>query len=163
MIEFYDMNELMSGEMAEFAVRTAERAVTLLALPAAVDVCLNVVTAEEIRELNAEQREIDSVTDVLSFPMLFFEKPMEEEAFLTDDVSTLNPETGNIFLGDIILCFDRAKEQATEYGHSLEREVAFLIVHSLLHLVGYDHMTAEEEAEMFGRQEDILKEMNINR
>ena len=88
---------------------------------------------------------------------------MEEAAFSQADVSALNPETGNIFLGDIILCFAKAKEQAAEYGHSLEREVAFLIVHSLLHLVGYDHMTAEEEAEMFGRQEEMLKEMNINR
>ena len=163
MIEFYDMNELMNQEMAEFAARTAERAVALLALPAAVDICLNIVTPEEIRELNAEQREIDSVTDVLSFPMLFFESPMEKAAFSQADVSALNPETGNIFLGDIILCFAKAKEQAAEYGHSLEREVAFLIVHSLLHLVGYDHMTAEQEAEMFGRQEKMLKEMNINR
>ena len=163
MIEFYDMNELMTGEMAEFAVQTAERAAALLALPAAVDICLNIVTPEEIQELNAEQREIDSVTDVLSFPMLFFDKPMDETAFSQADVSAFNPETGNIFLGDIILCFDRAKEQAAEYGHSLEREVAFLIVHSLLHLLGYDHMTAEEEAEMFGRQEALLKEMNINR
>ena len=163
MIEFYDMNELMSREMAAFAVQTAERAITALALPAAVDVCLSVVTPEEIWELNAEQRGVDRVTDVLSFPMLFFERPMDETAFAAPDVSALNPETGNLFLGDIILCFDRAKEQAVEYGHSLEREVAFLIVHSLLHLVGYDHMTAEEETEMFGRQEEILKEMKINR
>ncbi len=163
MIEFYDMNGLMDESMAEFAASTAEQAVKLLRLPVTTDICLNIVTEEEIRELNAEQREIDKVTDVLSFPMLFFERPMAAEAFAEADMGSINPESGNIFLGDIILCFARAKEQAQEYGHSLEREVAFLIVHSLLHLLGYDHMTQEEETEMFAKQEEILQEMNINR
>lgn len=163
MIESYDENELMDAELLQFAVNTAEQAIQLLQLPRAVDVSLSIVTAQEIKELNAEQRQIDKVTDVLSFPMLYFNTPMEEEAFIEEDIAALNPETGNLFLGDIVLCYDKAKEQAEEYGHSLEREVAFLIVHSLLHLVGYDHMTEQEEKEMFGRQEEILTAMKIMR
>lgn len=163
MIDFYDMNGLMEADLREFVKTTAEKAIDLLSLPRPVDVSISIVTAEEIRELNAEQREIDKVTDVLSFPMLYFENPKEEAAFAEEEITALNPETGNLFLGDIILCFDKAREQAEEYGHSLERELAFLTIHSLLHLVGYDHMTAEEETQMFDYQTEILNLLNIRR
>ena len=73
-----------------------------------------------------------------------------------------NPD-GEMFLGDIVISLERAAEQAEEYGHSFEREVGFLTVHSMLHLFGYDHMTPEDEEEMFGYQEDILKEMGLLR
>ena len=99
---------------------------------------------ENIRELNREYRDIDRETDVLSFPM-------EDEG---DDV----------VLGDVVISLEKAKEQAEEYGHSLEREISFLCVHSCLHLLGYDHETGEEdEKEMFRRQEEILDKIGQKR
>ncbi len=105
---------------------------------------------EGIRELNASHRNIDRPTDVLSFPL--FEK------------EDLTSATDGDALGDIVISLERAREQANEYGHSFEREVAFLTVHSMLHLLGYDHEISEEdEKKMFFRQEEILKTIGLNR
>lgn len=117
------------------------------------EISLSIVTNDEIHDINKQFRNIDSPTDVLSFPQLTFEEG--EEA----DVN----ENGEIVLGDIIISIDRAKEQAEEYGHSLKRELAFLSVHSMLHLMGYDHMVPEEEEDMFHRQKEILIEAGIPR
>lgn len=117
------------------------------------EISLSFVTNKEIQEINKQFRNIDSPTDVLSFPQLTFE---EGE---TADVN----ENGEIVLGDIIISVDRAKEQAKEYGHSLEREFAFLAVHSMLHLMGYDHMNQDEEEDMFRRQKEILVHAGIPR
>ena len=117
------------------------------------EISLSIVTNDEIHDINKQFRNIDSPTDVLSFPQLTFEEG--EEA----DVN----ENGEIVLGDIIISIDRAKEQAEEYGHSLKREMAFLSVHSMLHLMGYDHMVPEEEEDMFRRQKEILIEAGIPR
>lgn len=117
------------------------------------EISLSIVTNDEIHDINKQFRNIDSPTDVLSFPQLTFEEG--EEA----DVN----ENGEIVLGDIIISIDRAKEQAEEYGHSLKRELAFLSVHSMLHLMGYDHMVPEEEEDMFLRQKEILIEAGIPR
>ncbi len=107
----------------------------------------------EMQEINREQRGIDRPTDVLSFPM-------EEDPFNAEE----DPESGAVFLGSMVLCLPKAEAQAEEYGHSLEREIAFLSVHSLLHLLGYDHELGErEESEMFRKQEEILKEMGLTR
>lgn len=163
MIDFYDEEVFWDEEMIAFGCQVAKDAIHLLDLPVEVEVSLNVVSAEEIRAINAEQREIDKVTDVLSFPMLDFPYPLAQEAFEEEAAMAINPESGKVFLGDIILCHDRAAEQAKEYGHSLQREIAFLIVHSILHLLGYDHMTEEEEKEMFGKQEEILQSLGITR
>ena len=103
---------------------------------------------EKIKELNAQYRSIDRATDVLSFPL--FDDDFEDEETLA--------------LGDVVLSLEKAEEQAKEYGHSFEREVAFLVVHSVLHLVGYDHETsAEDEKEMFFRQEEIMKLLKLER
>ena len=117
------------------------------------EISLSIVTNDEIHDINKQFRNIDSPTDVLSFPQLTFKEG--EEA----DVN----ENGEIVLGDIIISIDRAKEQAEEYGHSLKRELAFLSVHSMLHLMGYDHMVPEEEEDMFRRQKEILIEAGIPR
>lgn len=106
-----------------------------------------------IREINNEYRGIDRETDVLSFPM-------------TDDGEefTLDPETGCYNLGDIVISLEKAIAQAEEYGHSFDREVAFLTVHSMLHLLGYDHEKSEEEEKiMFGKQEIVLEAMGLER
>jgi len=114
--------------------------------PAEVSVTL--VDDEEISEINSEARGMDKPTDVLSFPMFDEDFGDEEKAVL----------------GDIVISLERAKAQAIEYGHSFEREVAFLCVHSVLHLLGYDHETSkEDEVEMFKRQDEILEKLNILR
>ena len=120
-------------------------------------VSVTIVDLEEIRRINREMRNIDSATDVLSFPMLEFD---ENRNMIEDDYDM---DDGKLLLGDIVICAERAKLQAEEYGHSFLREVAFLTVHSMLHLLGYDHMEKEEEKEMFGLQENILNLLGITR
>jgi probable rRNA maturation factor len=126
-------------------------------------VSILITDSENIREMNRDCRGIDSPTDVLSFPNLEFEEPAifdipeEELADCTD------PETGELILGDIILNADRIFSQAKDYGHSVKREMAFLVAHSCLHLCGYDHMTEPEEKVMFSKQEDILNSLGITR
>ncbi len=108
---------------------------------------------EGIREINREHREIDAPTDVLSFPILG-----------DDEDGDTNPGTGAVILGDIVLSLERAREQAAEFGHSFTREVAFLTVHSVLHLLGYDHVNSEEDdKEMRARKHAILDYMGITR
>ena len=107
------------------------------------------VDKEEIQELNRDFRNKDSVTDVLSFPTL-------------DEESEIVPfDNEAIALGDVIICADRCKEQAEEYGHSLEREVAYLTIHSVLHLLGYDHMNEDEEKIMTEKQKEIIKKVTL--
>ena len=121
---------------------------TLTKNAASGDVCVLITDAEEIQRLNASYRNIDRVTDVLTFPA------WEGDAILC-------PPDG--YLGDIAICFERAAEQAEEYGHSLERELAFLSVHGALHLLGYDHMHSEDEKKMFSKQDEILDELGYHR
>ena len=113
-----------------------------------------------IRALNAAERGIDAVTDVLSFPNLEGIRgvPLRKEDFPFDI-----DEEGTLFLGSVVICRERAAEQAQEYGHSLRREVYYLAVHGLCHLLGYDHETEEDKAEMRAREEAVLAEMNIAR
>lgn len=116
------------------------------------EVSVTLVDNESIRALNSEHRGIDRATDVLSFPML------TEEGFEVD------PDTDAIILGDIVISLERAREQAEEYNHSFRREVAFLLTHSLFHLLGYDHVNSEEEErEMFAKQERVLEKLGITR
>lgn len=115
------------------------------------EVSVTLVDNAKIRELNAEFREIDRETDVLSFPL------GDENGFEVD------PDTNAILLGDIVISLEKAKSQAEEYGHDFKREVAFLLTHSLFHLLGYDHMTEEEEKEMFAKQEKVLEKLGITR
>ena len=112
------------------------------------DVCVLITDAEEIQSLNRTYRKIDRVTDVLTFPA------WEGEAILCP------PDE---YLGDIAICYECAVEQAEEYNHSLERELAFLAVHGSLHLMGYDHMTKEDEAAMFAKQEEVLVSLGLTR
>lgn len=117
------------------------------------EVSITIVSKERIQEINKEYRQKDSVTDVISFAM---EEMGEDETEIIGGEETR-------FLGDIIICLDVAKEQAEEYGHSLEREMGFLAVHGFLHLLGYDHMNDEDEKRMFGRQEEILEQYGLKR
>ena len=111
---------------------------------------------ETIREINREQRRIDSATDVLSFPMVDYETPSDFDHVEEAVEDYFNPETGELMLGDIVISVEKVEEQAEKYGHSQTRELAFLVAHSMLHLCGYDHMEEEERLEMEERQRAIL-------
>ncbi len=118
---------------------------------------------EGIREFNRQYRNIDAPTDVLSFPMIGFEKEADFSVVEEDTGDYFDPDSGELILGDIIISTDKVKEQAMKYGHSLKREFAFLTAHSLLHLCGYDHMTEKERAIMEEKQEKILSRLGITR
>lgn len=107
------------------------------------------VDNEEIREINNETRNIDRATDVLSFPMLDFEdKKVFNEMYLNYDFDETFKDGDELILGDMVLSLERALEQSEEYGHSYEREVSYLVVHSILHLLGYDHMEEDDKKRM---------------
>lgn len=107
-----------------------------------------IIDNEEIHKLNKEYRGVDRPTDVISFAL------EDDDTFMKTEIR---------ILGDIYISIDKAKEQATSYGHSLKRELSFLTIHGILHLLGYDHMKEEEEKEMFSLQERILDEYGIKR
>lgn len=120
-----------------------------------------IVTDEaEIRRLNAEARGIDAVTDVLSFPSL---DGIRGKALKKADFPFEVDEEGKLFLGSIVICEKRAREQAEEYGHGYMRELHYLAVHGLWHLLGYDHMTEEDKPEMRAKEEKILSKLGITR
>lgn len=127
-----------------------------------IDLSIEVVFAEEeqIRELNREKRNVDSVTDVLSFPSFdsLKDKEIKKSEFASD-----TDEKKRLMIGSVVVCVNRAKEQAEEYGHSLTREINYLIVHGIMHCFGYDHMTDEEKREMREKEEYILGKMKITR
>ena len=119
---------------------------------------------EEIRKINKEQRDIDKATDVLSFPMLDYEDgKIFKEMYLNYEFDFCDLNEGNLVLGDMALSLEKAAEQADEYGHSFIREVMYLVVHSILHLLGYDHMEEKDKVLMRKREEEILNKFNINR
>lgn len=131
--------------------------------PYEAEVNLTLTDNEGIWEVNKMYRDIDAPTDVLSFPMLSYDLPGDFSKLEENYDENFNPDTGEILLGDILISVDRVKEQAKSYGHSEKREYAFLIVHSMLHLFGYDHMTTEDAAQMEKKQNEILTKMNIVR
>ena len=118
------------------------------------------VDGEEIRRLNREMRSVDKVTDVLSFPSL---DGIKGQAIRGEDYPYEIDEEGRLMLGSVVVCCDRAREQAEEYGLSYERELHYLLVHGIMHCLGYDHMTDEEQAEMREQEEKILGKLGIRR
>lgn len=126
--------------------------------PYECEVSLCMVNDENIRIINKEQRNIDKATDVLSFPLNEYDEPGEFDK-LEEDYSAFHPETGELMLGDIILSLDHVLMQANEYGHSIQREYAFLIAHSMLHLCGYDHIEEDERKIMEERQQIVMESL----
>ena len=130
-------------------IASIEQALKTLGIEDDVEVSCVLVDDERIHEINREYRHIDRSTDVISFAM------EDNDQFYVEGM----PRT----LGDIFISVDHAKKQAEEYGHSLRREMCFLFTHGILHLLGYDHMTDEQEKEMFGLQDEILGALSIER
>lgn len=142
-------------EILEEVYRVIEHCLKEEKVPCDPTISLTVVQEEEIQAINHEYRNINKVTDVLSFPQI---EPSQNGHIIWEKEAT-----GEVLLGDIILCYEKAITQAQEYGHTLKREVCFLIAHSMLHLLGYDHIDTEQEKIMFDKQEYILKALNITR
>ena len=114
------------------------------------EISVTFVDLDEIHELNKQYRGVDRPTDVLSFPQF-------------DDLEEELPEVGEICLGDVVICEEKAREQAEEFGHSFERELVYLFTHSVLHLLGYDHMEDDEKKAMRTREEEIMKHIGLMR
>lgn len=134
-------------EAAKYAVESEE----LLNLDEdRCEISVSFVGLDEIHELNREYRAVDRPTDVLSFPQF---EDLDEEI----------PEVGEICLGDVVICRDKAEEQAKEFGHSFERELVYLFTHSILHLLGYDHMEEDEKKLMRAREEEIMEKIGLLR
>lgn len=149
-------------DYADAARNAASTVLSAEAFPYAAEVNLLLTGADEIRVMNRDFREIDRETDVLSFPMQNFggaetyENPPPDEA-------DFDADTGRLCLGDIVLCVPKVLSQAEEYGHSILREFSFLIVHSMLHLLGYDHIADDERVIMEDRQRHIMELLAISR
>lgn len=124
--------------------------------------CLEVliVDEEEIQRLNREVRGIDRVTDVLSFPSL---EGIKGEYLVADEYADELDEEDRLFLGSIVICETRARQQAEEYGHSYDRELYYLTVHGVLHCLGYDHETDEEKREMREKEEEVMQRLGLTR
>lgn len=148
--------EALAKEVVSFAMEHEN-------FPYEAEVNLTLTDNDGIHEINRMYRNMDAPTDVLSFPMLAYTQAGDFSALEENYEDNFNPDTGEIMLGDIIISIDRLREQAKAYGHSERREYAFLIVHSMLHLFGYDHMTEEDAAEMEAKQKQILDAMHILR
>ena len=122
------------------------------------------VDNEEIREINRDTRGMDKATDVLSFPMLEYPKDkVFKDVYKDTKFNEIYLDGDELVLGDMVLSLERAKEQSIEYNHSFNREVCYIVVHSILHLLGYDHMEDEEKKRMREREEEILGNLNITR
>lgn len=154
-INLSEENDNLSPETNKLLEEIYQALIEKEGLGQEAEVSLLLTNNEEIQELNRDYRNLDQATDVLSFPI--YERE-EIEALLKDQEG---PEL--ILLGDIIISMERAGEQALEYGHSLKREVAYLFVHGLLHLLGYDHLEEDEKKEMRTREEEILKSFSLAR
>ena len=151
----FDEKELLDRVMA--AVLDAE------GCPYEAAVNLLITDGAGIREYNKNFRETDAETDVLSFPNLHFEKPGDFSGAEEEAADCFDPESGELVLGDIVINVERVNSQAREYGHSVLREFAFLLAHSLYHLCGYDHMEETEAAVMEEKQEGVLAKLGITR
>lgn len=162
MLEF----DLQTGEIPEGAQALLERVAQTACRLEGVSqagACLHLVNDEQIHALNRQTRQVDRPTDVLSYPTVNYPAGTtahDNERLLRRE---LDPETGLCFLGDVFLSVERAREQAREYGHSLQREMGYLTAHAMLHLMGYDHMTEEERAVMREREEAVMREVGLER
>ena len=146
----------------KIAHEVIEAAIDYVDCPYECEVNVLLVDNDTIHQINKEQREIDRPTDVLSFPMADYPAPGDFSEIEEDDM-LFHPETREFLLGDIVISMDKVWEQADAYGHSREREYAFLIAHSMLHLFGYDHMEEDERKEMEEKQEEILVKTRYTR
>ena len=154
---------ILPFETEEVASLVVEAALDYEGCPYEAEINLLLTTDDEIHRMNEEFRQIDRATDVLSFPMLEYETPGDFSFVEEQPEEAFNPESGELMLGDIVISKEKVLAQAEAYGHSPKREFAFLIAHSMLHLLGYDHMDEEERKIMEDKQEQALQYLQIFR
>ncbi|API90570.1 MULTISPECIES: rRNA maturation RNase YbeY [Virgibacillus] len=154
-IDFHDVTNSVESDYIDVIQRLITFAASKEGVTQQAEVSINFVNNKEIQELNRNYRQKNTPTDVLSFPMQELGEGEEEVNILDEDLP--------ILLGDIVISVDKAKEQAEAYHHSLERELTFLALHGFLHLLGYDHLSEEDEKRMFSRQDEILGAFGIER
>ncbi len=160
----YEAEEPLEIPYEDIIQRVVEAALDQEGCPYEAEVSVTLTSGEEVHRINREFRGIDRTTDVLSFPMAEYERPADF-SFLEEDEAfdCFNPETGELLLGDIVLSVEKIREQAEQYGHSLTRELAFLTAHSMLHLMGYDHMEEADRIQMEERQRLLMERLAISR
>ena len=158
----YKTDREIGIEYEELAKKVVQKVLDMEGCPYDAQVNLVLTDNEEIQRVNTEFREIAAPTDVLSFPMIPFETPADY-AIVEEDESYFDLDTDELLLGDIMISVDKVFAQAEEYGHSVTREFCFLVAHSMLHLLGYDHMTPEEAVVMENKQRTALDELGITR
>ena len=163
----YETDKKLDLEYEKIINEVVNEAAAYEKCPYEIEVNVTLTDNEAIHQINKEFREVDAPTDVLSFPMINYEAPSDfeslEDEFENNTEDYFNPDTGELMLGDIIISLDKVEEQAIAYGHSFTREYAFLIAHSMLHLMGYDHMTDDDASIMEAKQRAILDNLNITR
>lgn len=159
----YETDILLNIDYKDIINKVIEEALLYESCPYEVEVNCILTGNKEIQEINLLHRQIDSATDVISFPMINYTMPSDFSTIEEDDITCFNPDSGELMLGDIVISVEKVIEQAESYGHSLERELAFLIAHSMLHLFGYDHIAEEERIIMEKKQTDILDKLGITR
>ena len=153
----------ISVDIEKEAKSIIEFTLDYLKCPWETEINLTITDNEGIHELNRRFRDIDRPTDVLSFPLVDYEIPGCFDGIEDNAEDYFNPDSGELMLGDIVISAEKIIEQADEYGHSRRRELCFLIVHSMLHLFGYDHMEDEERLIMEDLQKKILDSAGITR
>jgi probable rRNA maturation factor len=158
-----DFQEILNFDYQKTAEEVVSRILSDAGCPYSAEVNILLAGLSEIQEINRDMRQIDSETDVLSFPMHDYRAPADFSELVSGSFDDFDPGSGDLLLGDIVLCVPKIKSQAEEYGHSPLREYAFLIAHSTLHLIGYDHMTEEDASAMFAKQDETLTKLGITR
>lgn len=158
-----EQNREIPFDFRKTATKIADAVLSSEKCPFDAEVSLTIVDDESIHKLNRDYRGIDSPTDVLSFPMVDFEKSGDFSTIEEGNADYFDPENGKLMLGDIIISADHAFAQAELYGHSVRREFSFLFAHSMFHLIGYDHMTPEDASVMEKKQSAILDSLGIVR
>lgn len=158
----YETEKELGIDYASLANQVADKVLNMEHCPYDAQINLVLTDNEEIKRVNTEFRNIQAPTDVLSFPMIPFETPADY-SIVEEDESYFDLDTDELLLGDIMISADKVFAQAEEYGHSVTREFCFLVAHSMLHLLGYDHMTPEEASVMESKQAAVLEELGITR
>lgn len=163
---YFEINEKLKLDKelswTELAAKAQEVVLEYVECPFECEVNIYITDDDEIQQINKEQRDMDKATDVLSFPMVEWPH-ICDFGWVENEIYNFHPDSGELMLGDVIISYETLRKQAKEYGHDLEREYAFLLVHSLLHLLGHDHMEENERIVMEDEQRRIMDILNIHR